>query len=50
VPNSIEAGLGAKGAACADVAKARPPANAKIIARISVSMRVPKHAMFGDDA
>jgi hypothetical protein len=37
VLSSIEVGLGARGAACADVAEAKPTAIARINARISVS-------------
>ena len=47
-PSSIEAGLGASGAACVDATKARPPASATINARISVSIGERKRAMIGD--
>jgi hypothetical protein len=39
MPSSIEAGLGAIGAACADIANARPTADARIKVRISVSAK-----------
>ena len=44
----IEAGLGARGAAWAGAAKAKPLTNARIAARISVSIGEPKRAMFRD--
>jgi hypothetical protein len=49
VLGSIEAGLGASGAACADAAKVRPTANARIIACISGSVTDVKRTLAGND-
>src|SRR6516165_7940827 len=46
-PSSIETGLGARGAACADATKARPTADARIKARIAVSRKKPTRQFSG---
>jgi hypothetical protein len=46
MPSSIETGLGAKGAACAEAEKARLTADARINPRISVSIGETKRPIF----